>query len=248
MKIAALSRWRTALGKLSGLLPGSCALCARPSGESLCSGCRQRYFATVPQRCPQCALPLPGPAAATRCGDCLAHPPAFDYSIAACDYAAPLDQLVLALKFGHRLALAPLLAHLLRDAILRCDQAPLPDLLCVVPLGRLRLQERGFNQALEIARPLARQLGIALDAKLLFRSRETAPQSSLPPGERARNVRQVFVPHAGALERIRGAHIAVVDDVMTTGVTLHEVATILKHSGAARVSNFVVARTPFHPS
>lgn len=236
---------------LSALLPCVCGLCRRPGPQLLCAACRAGHFGRYAARCRQCALPLPPDAAAALCGDCLQNPPAFGRTVAACDYAAPQDQLVLALKFGHSLALAPLMADLLRDAILRqqlLQQSQLPDLLCVVPLGPHRLAQRGFNQALEIARPLSGHLGIELLPTLLQRSRETAQQSSLHPDARLRNVRQAFTLEAGAAGRVSGLHIGVVDDVMTTGATLHEIATMLKRYGAAQVSNYVFARTPPHSS
>lgn len=231
---------------LPTLLPCACALCRQTGPQALCQACRARYFTLQPARCRQCGLPLPPSAAAAHCGDCLQNPPAFDYTVVACDYATPQDQLVLALKFGHQLALAPLFAVMLRDAILLQPRSALPELLCVVPLGPQRLAQRGFNQALEIARPLSRQLGVPLQATLLQRCRETAQQSSLHPDARLRNVRHAFLPDTAALEQIRGAHLGVVDDVMTTGLTLHEIATILKRFGAAKITNYVFARTPPH--
>ncbi|WP_286758400.1 phosphoribosyltransferase family protein, partial [Ralstonia sp. RL] len=182
-------------------------------------------------------------AGGTLCGDCLRQAPAFDATIVAADYAPPVDQLVLALKFGNRLELAPLMARMLRDAALRAQKLPLPSLLTAVPLGSGRLAERGFNQALEIAKPLSRALGVALAARLTERQRETAAQALLHPDERMRNMRRAFIVSSHALERVRGAHVGVVDDVMTTGATLNELAATLKRFGAARVTNFVFART-----
>lgn len=159
------------------------------------------------------------------------------------DYAAPLDQLVLALKFGGQLPVAPLFGQLLADALRRLPPQAWPELLAPVPLGRHRLAERGFNQALEIARPLARHLGLPLAARLLSRARETAPQSLLTPGERRANLRSAFsLPQAG-LEQVRGRHVGVVDDVLTTGATLEEIAATLKRSGAVRVTCLAFART-----
>ncbi|SDG69124.1 MULTISPECIES: ComF family protein [unclassified Duganella] len=178
------------------------------------------------------------------CGVCLRSPPAFDCTLVAADYVLPVDQLVLQLKFGHRLALAPLCARLLRDAVLRQDDIALPALLCPVPLGPRRLAERGYNQALEIARPLARSMGVALEARLLQRVHETAAQSSVAPAERQANIAGAFAVPDATL--VAGRHIGVVDDVMTSGRTLNELAATLKRHGAARVSNFVFARTPPH--
>ena len=175
----------------------------------------------------------------------MANPPAFDATIVATDYAAPIDQLVLSLKFGGLLALAPLFAQMLSDEWLRLqnDKAALPSLLTVVPLSPQRLVERGFNQAQEIARPLAHALKIPLEPQLAVRVRDTAAQSMLPPKERRKNIRKAFTVTPNAIERIRGQHVGIVDDVMTTGETLGELAATLKRFGAARVSNFVFARS-----
>lgn len=175
-----------------------------------------------------------------RCGECLKHPPAFDATVVAVDYAPPVDQLVLALKFGSRLELAPLLARVLTEA---SRDIRLPTCLTAVPLGPRRLVERGFNQSLEIAKPLSRLLGVRLDAGIVVRLRDTHAQALLHPDERQRNIRKAFVVPADAIDRIRGRHIGVVDDVMTTGQTLNEVAATFKRFGAARVTNFVFART-----
>jgi ComF family protein len=176
------------------------------------------------------------------CGACLSHPPAFDATVAAADYAAPIDQLVLQLKFGARLALAPWFARMLRDAVLAHPGLALPDLLCPVPLGAGRLAGRGFNQALEIARPLAGALGVALHPRLAARMLETVAQSGVAPAQRGRNVRGAFAVTDPDL--VAGRHVGLVDDVMTSGHTLAELAATFKRFGAARVTNLVFARTP----
>ncbi|WP_166454812.1 ComF family protein [Duganella aquatilis] len=241
---------------LHRLLPGACALCGGDSYHALCAGCAAQFFgpAAAIARCHVCANPLDGHALPARdaarqgtallCGVCQAHPPAFDRTLVAADYAMPVDQLVLQLKFGHRLALAPLCARLLRDSVLSQPDFTLPALLCPVPLGPRRLAERGYNQALEIARPLASSLGIALHAQLAVRLRETAAQSSIAPDRRQQNIAGAFAVPDAAL--VAGRHIGVVDDVMTSGRTLNELAATLKRHGAARVSNLVFARTPPH--
>ena len=199
-------------------------------------------------RCRRCANPLASPAT----GASSARPAcpsgrAFDATLAAADYAAPLDQLVLQLKFGGRLALAPWFAQM----IARHGRAPsasscCPNVLCPVPLGRQRLVERGFNQALEIARPLSALLGIPLRARLAIRALETPAQSGVAPDQRRRNIRNAFIVSPDALAMVRGQHIGIVDDVMTSGHTLNELAATFKRFGAARVSNLVFARTPPH--
>ncbi|WP_230407831.1 phosphoribosyltransferase family protein [Undibacterium rivi] len=239
--------WRKSWqASLAQLLPCSCALCHAQNRDVICEQCLTSYFPRDLCRCEQCGLVMPPGANTPRCGDCLQNPPAFDNTIVACDYEAPQDRLVLSLKFGHHLALAPVFAAMLRDAILHQQHQELPDWLCVVPLSHNRLTERGFNQALEIARPLALHLGIPLHPQALRKTRETAKQSSLAPDARMRNVKNAFVPDDQLLQTIKGRHIGIVDDVITTGMTLHEIATMLKRFGARKVSNYVFARTPHH--
>jgi len=225
------------------LLPSTCALCGGSGGDVVCAACRDAYAAARPARCGQCANPVS--EGVGLCGTCLSHPPAFDATIAAVDYAIPLDQLVLQLKFGARLALAPWFARQIRDAVLARPGLPLPDLLCPVPLGPGRLVERGFNQALEIARPLAAALGVACHPALALRTLDTKAQSGVAPGARANNVRGAFAVEDPDL--VEGRHVGLVDDVMTSGHTLGELAATLKRCGAARVTNLVFARTPPHP-
>jgi ComF family protein len=239
---------RTALGALAALgnflLPSSCALCGGTCAGVLCSPCHGQYTQRR-RRCRLCANPLAEHEPVDRCAGCIKATPAFDATVAAVDYAAPFDALTLQLKFGAQLALAPMCAQLVRDALLAQESLAsldLPDVLCPVPLGPRRLAERGFNQALEIARPLAGLLGVPLQARLLARPVDTAAQSTMTPAERRRNVRGAFVVEGD----VDGKHVGVVDDVMTSGKTLHEVARTLKHAGAVRVTNLVFARTPPH--
>jgi ComF family protein len=243
--LSRLHHWsRHFLNRLPAVVPSSCALCGMTGRESICAGCHRQFFSKPIHRCIQCATALSDTSVA-RCGECLRQPPAFDATIVAADYAPPIDQLVLALKFGSRLALAPLFASMLRDAMLhsREKNTSLPAYLTAVPLGRQRLADRGFNQALEIAKPLSRSLGIPLLARLVSRSRETQAQSLLHPQERHQNIRHAFIVTHDFADRIQGQHIGVVDDVITTGETLNELAATLKRFGAARVTNFVFART-----
>lgn len=238
-------RWPRALADM--LLPCSCALCGETAPAVVCAPCRRRYAGAGGPRCPCCANPLGAQEpAGQRCAGCLADPPAFEATVAAVDYAAPLDTLALRLKFGAQLPLAPWFAEQLHEAVLAHPGWPLPELLCPVPLGPQRLAERGFNQALEIARPLAASLGLPLAPRLLVRSIDTRAQSGVAPSERADNIRGAFALAGAAPEPVAGRHVGVVDDVMTSGHTLNEVAATLKRAGAARVSNLVFARTPPH--
>ncbi|MFC7516237.1 ComF family protein [Herbaspirillum sp. GCM10030257] len=239
-----LRHWsHTLFSRLPAAFPGSCALCGMEAIDGLCDGCHGQFLALQPNRCRCCATPM-HQTGDTVCGECLRHPPAFDATIAAADYAAPVDRLVLALKFGARLDLAPLFATMMRDALLARQETALPSLLCAVPLGRTRLSERGFNQALEMARPLSRSLGIPLHSRLAIRQRETQAQAQLDPSQRQQNIHHAFSLQTQTMDLVRGAHVGVVDDVMTTGQTMNEFAAMLKRYGAARVTGIVFARTP----
>ena len=243
MPLPALLRLRVQAARLLAAVPSCCVLCGCSGRTALCAHCRQRYLPAAIPRCGRCAITLPAGAASPLCGACLRKAPAFDAAVVAVDYCAPLDQLVLGLKFGGQLAVAPLLGQLLADAMRQVPAQDWPGVLAPVPLGRRRLAERGFNQALEIARPLARSLGLRLAPTLLARSRDTAPQTLLTPVERRANLRQAFdVPQAG-MHLVRGQHVGVVDDVLTTGTTLDEVAGTLKRCGAARITILAFART-----
>ena len=246
----------------SYLLPSNCHLCGASQQQILCEPCVEHYFVhgnqTHANRCNVCAIPLNNNDKI--CGICLHEPPPFSRTIVACDYLPPIDHLVLALKFGHELALVPALSAILGQAILRVQSQQnvpaLPDLLLPVPLSKSRLRQRGFNQALEIAKPLAQQLNLPLAPYLLHRLRDTTPQTEIDSDTRERNLRGVFTLQSlddyennspleeRNLAKIRGRHIGICDDVMTTGATLYEVARTLKKLGATQVTNFVFARTP----
>lgn len=217
-------------------LPQDCLLCGAASDDApLCGPCRGE-LPGLPRACPLCAMPS---SLGETCGACLRHPPQFDMTVAAWRYAYPVDRLVQALKFHCRLALASFFAGELASIVERADVVDAVDLVIPMPLHPSRLAERGFNQAAEIARHLTGKPGTRLALQGASRVRRTLPQANLPLDERARNVRGAF---ACALD-LTGARVAVVDDVMTTGATLGELAKVLKRAGAARVENWVVART-----
>ena len=232
------------------LLPAQCALCGIGCAEVLCSPCRAQYLGQgrgqARPRCRQCANPLADIEVALLCGRCLRQRPAYDATVTAFDYAAPVDQLLLQLKFGARLALAPLLAELLHVSIQQQQVWEAPQLLCPVPLGPARLAERGFNQALEIARPLARLLDVPLQPRLALRVRETRAQSGVAPQERQTNLAHAFAIAPDYAALLPGCHVGIVDDVMSSGHTVNALAAACKHAGAVKVSILVVARTPPH--
>lgn len=221
---------------ISSLLPRCCLLCGTASEAALCPGCAADLPRLEAPVCPLCAVPLAQEA--PLCAACLQTPPAFAATHASLRYALPIDRLVQQLKFGgrqpsHRLASVDFFAALM------LAHAPAEgDVLMPVPLAPARLAERGFNQALELARPLAAALRLPLDIASLLRPRDAVPQSRLPWRVRARNVRGAFACRTD----LSGKTIVVVDDVMTSGATLDAVARVLRDHGAVRVVNWVAAR------
>lgn len=175
------------------------------------------------------------------CGRCQSSPPAYDSAVSLFHYAAPIDQLIVRLKFGAKLHLARLLGELMADHLAqRADT--LPEMIIPVPLHRSRLRERGYNQALELARPIAKRLAIPIDYRSCARLRPTSAQSLLPAAARRGNVKGAF----GVVRPLGARHIALIDDVMTTGHTLQELARVLCKSGVARIDIWVLARASWH--
>ncbi|MBI5752396.1 MAG: ComF family protein [Hydrogenophilales bacterium] len=212
-----------------------CLLCAAASGaQMLCPACHAG-LPHIASACPCCAAPSAGQV----CGECLKHPPSFDRTRAALEYAFPADKLIQALKYGGQLALAKLFGSLLAEAV--ADQAR-PEAILPMPLHPARLKMRGINQALEIAKVISKRRNILLAPGLAQRVVDTTPQASLPIDARHTNVKGAFACD----KDLRGQHIAVVDDVMTSGATLNELAKILKRAGAAQVDVWVVARAVMH--
>lgn len=228
-----LSAFRAAAHALAdALLRQDCFLCSARAGASLlCAECHRALPRLQEPRCPICARPTPGGQV---CGGCLRKPPHFDATLAVFAYAFPIDRLIQALKYRGRLAVAPFLGEALAGL-------PQPPATRLVPMSlhRKRLSQRGFNQALEIARPVAKRWHLPLDTTSVSHELDIRAQAGLPWDERQRNVRGAFLCRAD----LAGEHVVVVDDVMTTGATLDEFARTLKKRGAARVTNLVVART-----
>jgi ComF family protein len=220
------------------LLPTLCALCGGygQRGRELCGGC-EGDLPLIRISCFQCGASLPAPGF---CGRCQRRPPAFASTVAVFHYLPPLDVLVKRLKFNDELHLARLLGGLMADSLAGPDTV-LPDVIVPVPLHVQRLRERGFNQALELARPIAERLALPLDWRHVIRTRATDPQSDLPAKLRSRNVKGAFAVAPGFAAR----RIAIVDDVMTTGHTVNELALTLRRKGATNISVWVCARAVF---
>lgn len=220
------------------LAPERCHGCASPAMTPLCPACS----AALPwncRACRACALPLPGvgPAPLGACGDCLERAPPQDAAWAAFIYRAPISQQIVALKFRGQLAPAHVLGAAMASQLARRAE-PMPELLIPVPLHSARLRRRGYNQALELARELGRRLSIPLQPGAARRLRATGEQTRRSAPERRRNVRGAFAVDAS----VRGRHIALFDDVITTGATLAELARAARRAGAARVEVWAAAR------
>ena len=235
---------RALVSPLSRLLPARCVVCDLHSGDAgtrLCGRCASDFFAADRVRCERCAIGLPACAqSADVCGRCLSASPHFDATTALADYVSPVDGMILALKFAARLDLANFFGRLLGHTIAHVRQVDRDALVIPVPLSFERTRQRGFNQSHHIARAFVAARGGRLAVDRLLRVRDTPPQQSLSLADRRGNVRGAFAVAAD----VAGRFIFVVDDVMTSGSTLDEVAAVLKRAGASRVHNLIVARTP----
>lgn len=221
-------------GGLFGVGSGDCLLClATASAGPICDNC-ERLLAPTASGCPRCGSdsPLGEP-----CRACRQHPPEFDEIVTAFAYRFPLDRLVRRFKFAGDLAVGRYLGGALARAV---SVRACPDLILASPMTRQRLRERGFSPALLLARQVAACLSLPLDARALSKIRHTPPQTGLDRRARRRNVRGAF----SCSRPLDGLHVALVDDVVTTGATLSAIARELKASGARRVTGWMVARTP----
>lgn len=235
------SRPRRWLARLDALLiPPRCLVCDEPgwADHDLCQACA----AALPwnrHACCRCALPLAADDNAP-CGRCLRRAPPFERTRAPFTYGFPLDRLLPRLKFHGDLASARLLAELFVAALPPDWREHGPQALLPVPLHRARLRQRGYDQALELARLIAARTGLPLLASALQRTRATVAQTELGAGARRRNVRGAFVLRAMALP----PRVALLDDVMTTGATLGECARVLRAAGCTQVEAWCIARAP----
>jgi len=221
------------------MLVQQCALCRAPAGNyALCRGCLQDLPYNQPA-CSRCAIGLPQPGV---CGACLQRPRPFTAAVAPLVWQPPVDYLLHLFKYQSHLELAPLLGGLLAEHLQQQHHA-LPELLLPTPLHPRRLRSRGFNQALELTRVVATRLDLPIDLQTLQRSRPTISQTGLSPRERRRNIRGAFRVDAAAMDNIRGRHLAIIDDVLTTGSTAAEMSRTLLRAGAKRVDIWAIARS-----
>lgn len=210
-----------------------CLLCGSRSHVGLlCRACADDLPRLPADRCPVCAEPTPGGLV---CGACLKHPPAFDRTVAVYRYAFPLDVLIQRLKYADQTIIAAWLAERFAQSIGPDDR---PDLIVPMPLHPRRLSERGYNQAALLGKHLADRLSVRFDPHACRRVRDTPPQVELPYKARRKNIRGAFESTAD----LSGRRVALVDDVMTTGASLNELAGVLKRAGAVEVRAWTMAR------
>ena len=221
------------INSLNAIIPPRCHLCDAP-GKHLCADCRAD-LPGLQHICLRCGVALETDTLARFCGACLQSPPHFQLTLCPYAYQSPLSHLVMALKYQRRLSLVPVLAGALAEHVAQC--AVEVDALLPVPLHASKLRQRGFNQALELARPLARQFGLPIMPQL-ERHRATEAQSSLHADARQKNVRDAFrIKQPFDYQRV-----AIVDDVMTTGSTVNEIAKLLTVAGVEEIQVWCVAR------
>jgi len=232
-----LARWTQ---KLLHRLPSQCAVCHAWPAQPLCEGCVARFAQPRP-RCPRCALALPSGIAA--CGHCISNPPALDACHAAVSYGYPWAGLIGQYKFNGHAGWARSFGLLLRSAAGVEPALDAADLVIPMPLSRQRLSERGFNQALLLARAVAQG---KTRTGLLLRTRHTAPQTSLDRRMRLGNLRNAFAVEPLASGQVRGRQVVLIDDVMTSGASMAAAAAALRLAGAAGVTGIVLARTDEH--
>jgi len=220
-----------------------CALCDErcETGQSICGAC-EAELPWLREQCSVCALPLP--VSHLTCGECQKRPPAFDHVAVPWRFAFPVDTLISRFKHQAQCPSGRLLAEqMARHLQYAFDEGlPRPDMLLPVPLAPRRLRQRGFNQAQMLADWLRPALDIGVRADLLQRIQDTQSQQELDAAARRRNLRQAFALSDEV--QVRGRHVAVIDDVLTTGATAEALARLLKRAGAVRVDIYCLARTP----
>jgi ComF family protein len=236
--------WRDRVDKIAGVLtallwPRRCVLCwADTKRADLCVGCAQDLPLNR-ECCRQCAVPLGEGAELTLiCGACSRRTPAFDTSFAPFRYAYPLDRMIQRLKYARELSMGRVLAHRFAEQLVATRTEPWPDAIVPVPLGRVRYLARGYNQAIELAQQMRGHITVPLRTDWVERARETSEQAALAREERQKNVRGAFAMS----QQPDCAHVAILDDVVTTGSTVNEVAKVLRKAGVTRIEVWAIAR------
>lgn len=220
-----------------GITQPDCLLCGSPGEKQscLCKHCLDD-LPYIDNACSSCGIPLKE-SHADQCGTCINNPPQNTLAVSVLHYLSPVDYLIQKMKYHNQLEIADLMANLLVNK-LKTTNVDLPELIIPVPLHISRLQQRGYNQAVEIARPVSKALKIPLNLTNCIRKRLTEPQFELRHDQRQSNLKGAFE----IVHQISAQHVAVIDDVMTTGSTLNELTKTLKNSGINRVDIWTCSR------
>ena len=191
-------------------------------------------------RCFKCALRIEDPAESVICLACQNSSPPFDRLSALFSYDPPVTRLVTGLKFGENLTYGKILGELLADAVTEkwYKKESLPQAILPVPLHKKRIQKRGFNQALELLRPLRKRYAIPIILDEVTRIRHTSPQSELNEENRKQNLKNAFKVH----KPLKFEHVAILDDVVTTGSTVHALSLILRECGVQQIDIWSICR------
>jgi len=229
--------FRRLLQGISRRLPSQCSVCHAWPSQPVCEACVAQFAQPVP-RCTTCALPVV--AGMRQCGACVRNPPPLDACLAVLAYAYPWSRLVVDFKFHAHPGWATHFAQLMRSTPWVEPALDAADGLLAIPLSRERLQERGYNQAQLLAHALESSKCVP---GVLLRTLHTPPQSSLPRSERLLRVQHAFAVDPMQARRIRGKRIVLLDDVMTSGASLHAAARVLRQAGALHITALVLART-----
>jgi len=225
---------------LSNLFPSRCILCQQTVEQSfeLCPDC----YRALPHNeicCVHCALPLAeGTNGSVLCGRCIQKTPAFDYAHSLFRYEENVIGLVHQLKFGEKISFSRTIGEMLLTHLLGTNEKP--DCLLPVSLHKSRMRQRGFNQSIEISRVLAGNLAIPIEHTAVIRHRSTAAQTGLNAKQRQKNIKGAF----SVVRKLNYKHVLIIDDVMTTGATVNELARVLKKNGVERVGVLSIARAP----
>ena len=229
-----------------GFLKSNCVLCnAFTDGAiSLCGACRID-LPRIEHACKRCALPMRSGNndGSMVCGACMSQKNHFDYAESLFFYENPIDYLIGQMKFHQQLSVAAVLADLLKNYFGKKElEHGMPQLIIPMPLYKKRLVERGFNQSVEIAKPLAKLLEIPIAKELVERSKPTKPQTHLNKKQRRDNVLGCFE----IINQPTASHIVILDDVVTTGATVNELAKVLKKTGVKKIGVWSLARAELH--